>query len=403
MTRRRFLVGLGAMGLVAAGRGVGFAASTGKLPHSVLILGDSMALCGFGERLDADFRNAGVPGVFTYMVCGTNPLSFISRTPMKTHCGFWKIESSGGGAPVSFQDTYGMTRGHRPESHDVPRIVDLLQSIRPQILVVQLGNNLFDLFGEGRSGVTSATFERYIAPFLEATAPLVQRIYWVAPPICGRVQKEKHDLLFNQIKAHEGPGMVALDSRLLIPDYPYTLLEADKQHFMGKDMTLWADRVFGEIRNDLERHPLPGNPAPPPPVPAPEPQPTVPAPVKDSTPPKATLCVQGTLVRVEKPKFGRGRYDTYGEYLYPCTYVVNSRVSGHFKGSKLVVWRIALLGRKRQPLVFRQGQQELLKLVPMSTAGINDIRHADNEDSLQFEGFITEEDLSRLRKRMGTE
>lgn len=400
ITRRRFLKGLGALGLLATGGRFSLAAAPSKLPESVLIIGDSMALCGFGERLDADFRKAGVPRVSTYMVCGTNPLSFIARTPQKTHCGFWSIESSDTGAPVSRQDTYGMTRGHRPGTHEVPKIVDLLQSLRPQILVVQLGNNLFDLFGDGRDGVTSATFERYIAPFLEAAKPLVQRIYWVAPPICGRVRKEKHDLLLNQIKRHESADMIALDSRILLPGYPYTQLEPDKQHFMGKDMILWADRVFSEIRANLEQHPLSGKPVPAAVPTSPEPSPPQPPLEKVRPPAKATLRAQCTLVRVEKPHFGGGRYDTYGEYLYPCTYAVNKCLSGHFRKSFLVVWRIALLGNKRQPLVFRIGQQELLSLVPMNDAGIEDVRHANNDDSVQYDGFITEDDLRRLRARM---
>jgi len=398
-TRRRFLKGLGAMGLLAASGRLCLAAASQKLPDSVLILGDSMALCGFGERLDADFRKAGVAKVFTYMVCGTNPLSFVSRTTQKTHCGFWSIESSENGPPVSHQDTYGMTRGHKPGTHDVPKIVDLLKTIRPQILVVQLGNNLFDLFGDGRAGVTSATFERYIAPFLEATSPLVSRIYWVAPPICGRVKKEKHDLLFNQIKSHESGEMIAMDSRVLLPGYPYSLLEPDKQHFMGKDMTLWADRVFEEISANLEQHPLSSKPMPPA-NPAQQAAPVAPPPEKERPPAKAILHAQCTLIRVEKPHFGRGRYDTYGEYLYPCTYIINNVIKGHYRKSKLVVWRVALLGNKRQPLAYRIGQQDLLNLVPMADAGIEDVRHSDNDDSLQYDGFITEEDLRRLRAKL---
>jgi hypothetical protein len=400
ISRRRFLKGLGAMGILVAGGRISLAASPSKLPESVLIIGDSMALCGFGERLDADFRKAGVPKVFTYMVCGTNPLSFIAKSTQKTHCGFWSIESSENG-PISHQDTYGMTRGHRPGTHDVPKVVDLLQSLRPQILVVQLGNNLFDLFGDGREGVTSATFERYIAPFLEATVPLVPRIYWVGPPICGRVKKEKHDLLYNQIQSHGGDSMIPMDSRVLLPGYPYSLLEPDKQHFMGKDMILWADKVFEEIRANLEKYPLTSKPMPP--VNPPQQAAPVAAPAEKARPPaKPSLQAQCTLVRVEKPRFGRGRYDTYGEYLYPCTYVVNNLIKGHYRKEKLVVWRIALLGNKRQPLVFRIGQQDHLNLVPMSEAGIEDVRHADNDDSLQYDGFITVEDLRRLRAKLSS-
>jgi hypothetical protein len=166
-------------------------------------------------------------------------------------------------------------------------------------------------------------------------------------------------------------------------------------------MILWADKVFEEIRANLEKHPLSSKPMPT----ANPPQQTAPvaAPPEKARPPaKPSLQAQCTLVRVEKPRFGRGRYDTYGEYLYPCTYVVNNLIKGHYRKEKLVVWRIALLGNKRQPLVFRIGQQDHLNLVPMSEAGIEDVRHADNDDSLQYDGFITAEDLRRLRAKLSS-
>ena len=69
---------------------------------TILFLGDSLSLCGFGKRLDGHFRQApGVKAVFTYMACATQPLSWLKDKPytnMKTHCGFWSIESVPGSA-----------------------------------------------------------------------------------------------------------------------------------------------------------------------------------------------------------------------------------------------------------------------------------------------------------------
>src|SRR3712207_213588 len=86
-------------------------AGDGKL--NVLILGDSLALCGFGKRLDSRFRAAPhVNATFTYMACGTNPISWMKRPPytnVRTQCGYWSIESSGDGAePRELRDSYGM-------------------------------------------------------------------------------------------------------------------------------------------------------------------------------------------------------------------------------------------------------------------------------------------------------
>src|SRR5205823_4855052 len=81
---------------------------------NVLILGDSLALCGFGKRLDEKFRaDPRVKSVFTYMTCGTNPLSWLKEKPyahVQTHCGFWSIESLPDMNRINeLPDVYGMT------------------------------------------------------------------------------------------------------------------------------------------------------------------------------------------------------------------------------------------------------------------------------------------------------
>src|SRR5690242_14855945 len=64
---------------------------------TVLILGDSLGLCGFSKRLDQKFRaDPRIRSVFTYCTCGTNPLSWLKEKPfthIQTHCGYWSIES----------------------------------------------------------------------------------------------------------------------------------------------------------------------------------------------------------------------------------------------------------------------------------------------------------------------
>src|SRR5215212_8170426 len=128
---------------------------------TVLILGDSLGLCGFSKRLDQKFRaDPRVKSVFTYCTCGTNPLSWLKEKPfthIQTHCGYWSIESQPGSHGVKEQrDTYGEPSGHRPASHTVPKLDDLLANIQPDILVMQTGSNLFGLF----SGREKARLDR---------------------------------------------------------------------------------------------------------------------------------------------------------------------------------------------------------------------------------------------------
>src|SRR5438046_8069235 len=142
---------------------------------TVLILGDSLSLCGFGKRLDQKFRaDPRVKSVFTYCTCGTNPLSWLKEKPyahIQTHCGYWSIESlPDSHALKELHDTYGMTSGHRPKSYPVPKLDDLLAAIQPDILVMQTGGNLFGLFSS-REKVKpdhgAAMQRKYSPPFVK--------------------------------------------------------------------------------------------------------------------------------------------------------------------------------------------------------------------------------------------
>ena len=62
-----------------------------KSAYKVLVLGDSLGLCGFGKSLDSKLReNHNITVVATYMACGTIPSSWLKIGPYttaKTACG----------------------------------------------------------------------------------------------------------------------------------------------------------------------------------------------------------------------------------------------------------------------------------------------------------------------------
>src|SRR5437588_73145 len=165
-------------------------AATPQEGANVLILGDSLALCGFGKRLDERFRESPLTkATFTYLACGTNPLSWLRERPytnIKTHCGFVSMESLGGGMMREVNDVYGQTRGHVPGSHPVPKLEDLLVKLQPDILVMQTGTNLFDLFPDKRSvnpNRHGSELRSFLVPFINKAARTpsnLRKIYWVA-------------------------------------------------------------------------------------------------------------------------------------------------------------------------------------------------------------------------------
>ena len=390
------MTGLGAAAVLSTVPRV-IAARTTSMPSPVLIIGDSMALCGFGERLDRDFRNAGASVVATFMACGTNPLSWTrlgNNAAAKTSCGFWTIKPRPSGHPETFMDVYGMTRGHRPGRYPVPKIEDLLAEYHPEILVIQLGNNLFDALKGRKEDHEGTVLTPFIDPFLRIVSPSVRRIYWVAPPVSGLIPKQTQDALVGVLKAHDGPAFRTIDSRDLLT-YPYHGLQPDKQHFEGRDMTLWADRTFDWIKADLERSPLPPFPYSPP-TPRPEEKPEV----KTEEKAEVTLVVRAVLKGVATPYENR-EILPYHESMVALVYRVLHVIRGKFVGRQLVVLHPAHIGEKRQPMNrFFTGEISTLRLIPLERTPWVTLKAKDDPRYVDLDRFITEEDHQRLSSQL---
>ena len=381
ITRRSFTMGALLLGLGACiGNLFGEAK---KSPPVVIVIGDSMALCGFGKRLDGKFRKSGHAKVFTYMACGTNPLSWMKIHPytnLRTPCGLWTIESCEGGAVKEFQDTYGMTRGHKPASHSVPKLEDLLEAVHPDLLIVQLGNNLFDL-PSSRKGDPGSVFDPYIKPFLDLATSKVGSVVWVAPPVCGRVAKEKQDQFVERLKSYPAKNLNIIDSRSLLT-YPYSHLQADKQHFMGKDMDSWADKVFEIVSNET--------PVPPASLPSPPPVNAVaeaPTSVR-----KDPIKARAVLEKITPP-FSKEETAPYYKCLVEEVYKVTSCSDASLKNRRIAVLRIYLLNEKRMKLSHEHLMRgKVLRLVPLEESQLATWKCRRDGRYAELAQYITVED-----------
>lgn len=372
---------------------------------NVLILGDSLALCGFGKRLDEKFRqDPRVKATFTYITCATHPLSWLKEKPytnVKTHCGFWSIESVPNSDHVKeLPDVYGMTRGHRPKSHPVPKLDDLLGATNPDILIMQTGGNLFGLFS-GRQNVKpnvdAPALRKYLAPFIEkAIAPpsRLRKIYWVAPPTSGRVSKEIQNFVFEQTREDIGGVANVIDSRALV-SYPYKHMEPDKEHFIGEDMDTWADKVFAIIDRDLSAQPwsslkpLNGSIASAP-VAAPVPVPTPSEPGKGKG-----LVVSAKLVSKSKPIYRR-QLLPYQEFLVGFVYDVKEVLEGEYAEKQILVMHPAYIGLRRQSLSkYHVGRSYQLQLRELEGSIWSTVKSKDDSGRIDLQPYIRIQDEAR--------
>lgn len=370
---------------------------------TVLILGDSLGLCGFSKRLDQKFRaDPRVKSVFTYCTCGTNPMSWLKEKPyahVQTHCGYWSVESRPDShAFKELRDTYGEPSGHRPTSHAVPKLDDLLATIQPDILVMQTGSNLFELFS-GREKVKpdrdGPMLRKYLVPFVKkAIMPpsKLRKIYWVAPPISGHVSGEVQQFVFDQTQKDIGGVTHVIDSRKLI-SYPYKHMEPDKEHFVGEDMNKWADKVWTEIDHDLSAQswsdvlPLTESIAKLAPVAA-----------LSATPTAASLIVKAKLVSKTKP-IQKEELMPYQEFLVGLLYDVEKVISGEYAEKQILVMHPAYIGLQPQSLgKFQIGRSYELQLRPLDGSIWNTIKSKDDSGRIELEPYIRVQDEARYPK-----
>ena len=232
----------------------------------MLYLGDSMSLGGFGDRLDHLLRiESEISQLHTYLACGVFPLSWTQIPPFagaKTGCGYCSIVPGYHPLqPQRFDDVHGKPSGNVPSSHPVPKIEHLLQSVQPEVWVLQLGNNFFSCFKDKRS-IQEDYHRKYIrsltTPFLRhllTASPSLKRIYWITPPQAGSVSWEIQDFVYNEIAYCAADFATLIDSRKLT-HYPYKVMDRDQEHFWGGEAEQWAERVHQQILSDLVARPI---------------------------------------------------------------------------------------------------------------------------------------------------
>ena len=363
----------------------------------VLILGDSMSLCGFGKRLDQKLRgDPKIEAIFTYMACGATPLSWLKEPPfteVKTFCGFWSIESvAGTRAPKEIQDTYATRAGESPTAETIPKLPDLLTTVDPDILVVQSDTNLLSLFRDGKTllpRLHGRLLSNYITPFLAAAvagSSNVKKIYWVGSPRSARVSEQIQSFVLERIRTGAPPELTVIDSRQLIPN-PHGNMKVDNEHFMGVEMDDWADEVFALIDRDLPAISL---------IPRDRPkakeQRSSGAEPSRAPRPRPVIQLRARLAFTSKP-LELSQVTPYQESLVGYVYDVIDVLKGTYPQNQVLVMHPAHLRRKRQPLdQYHVGEIYDLTLTKIEGTPWETVKARDESENLSLEPYIRVED-----------
>jgi hypothetical protein len=293
------------------------------------------------------------------------------------------------------EDVYGMRRGHTPGSHPVPKLEDLFTTVRPDILIMQTGTNLFDLFPDHKTvnpNRHGAALRSYFVPFISKATQrpsTLKKIYWVASPTSGRVSKEIQDFVLQQTRADMGHVANVIDSRALVP-YPYHHMEPDKEHFLGPDMDLWADKVFEIVERDLAGQPIASlkplsETAP---VQMAVNEPTSPA----EKPKDNTLEVRAKLISKTQP-VPINEFLPYQEFLVGYVYEVTQVIAGEYSEKQILVMHPAYIGLREQRLGrYRIGRNYRLQLHELESTVWKTVKSKDDSGLINLQPYIRVQD-----------
>ncbi len=201
----------------------------------ILYIGDSHSYGCFGSVLDSHLRevknNKVSPTVFSRALCGSSTASWLSSAGPKTSCGFRSCDIKN-----------NCNKMNSARSEPFPR---LFKSVSPKLTIIALGSNMLKADWDD----TMAEVSRMISLSMKDGG----RCIWIGPPQAqvkfmpiDRYEKfvsdlrktvTKNDCLF--VDSNEKTDRIKISDKLGL-------------HYGCKEGTLWAEKVFAEIKPTVE-------------------------------------------------------------------------------------------------------------------------------------------------------
>lgn len=215
---------------------------------SVLVIGDSLTVGGFGEALQSYLTaRYGRAGVVLIGSCGSSPENWLREEPTYyTKCGF-RAQAPQGSVYRDFEN------GHAPPRTATPKVEALVSVYHPASAVIQLGTNWMDPivahgFDEEKYRLI---IHRFVAALRSSEPGL--HIVWITPPdhsrYSPRVKQEVNTLIRSSARSE---NYEIIDSTKLT-HYVAGETGGDGVHYRNKEAQEWAARVTQLLNSRLPR------------------------------------------------------------------------------------------------------------------------------------------------------
>jgi hypothetical protein len=209
--------------------------------RKVLMLGDSLSVGPFGQEMQHFLiERFGESRVYLIASCGVSPEHWLGSEPgFVSRCGY-RVKT-----PRQF--LHGeYDKGRKPEPFPTPKLEAVLSKTHPDLVLVQMGTNWFDLLEHSSTPELiehlDGILDRFVATlFVSEPRP---QLVWITPPDSARFRKVQGTVTSVLQRGARRLRYLCIDSSDLI-EYVPGKSGGDGVHYASGAAEKWANGVKG--------------------------------------------------------------------------------------------------------------------------------------------------------------
>lgn len=209
--------------------------------RKVLMLGDSLSVGPFGQEMQHFLiERFGESRVYIIASCGASPEHWLASEPeFVSKCGY-RVKTPRQYLLGDYE------KGRRPEPFPTPKLERILPKTQPDLILVQMGTNWFDLLEQASNPDLIEHLDGILNRFVNtlfASDPRPQLV-WITPPDSARFRKVQ-GLVANLLqRGARRLRFLCIDSSDLI-EYVPGKSGGDGVHYASSAAEKWANGVKG--------------------------------------------------------------------------------------------------------------------------------------------------------------
>jgi hypothetical protein len=205
----------------------------------VLMLGDSLSVGPFGQEMQHFLiERFGESRVYLLASCGSSPEHWLGSEPeFISRCGY-RVKT-----PRQYM-LGEYEKGRRPEPFPTPKLEQILLKTRPDLVLVQLGTNWFDLLEQAATPEVLERLESIVERFVAALQGAEPRpqLVWITPPDSARFRRVQGMVTALLRRVGRRRCFSCIDSSALVQYVPGQS-GADGVHYATVAAEKWANGV----------------------------------------------------------------------------------------------------------------------------------------------------------------